>query len=108
MKVELEFAELHSPLFLGGKNHQMKLVAGERTDLKLVYDRGEKELLVTWKDSNAIVPLSNVASMWPMKAVKAVKEEKPIDLTAATKPLKAQASSPTDHVFAGAGHGKSR
>ncbi len=107
MKVELEFAELHSPLFIGGKNHQMKLVAGERTDLKLVYDRAEKELLVTWKDAHAIVPLSNVASMWPAKPVKAVKEEK-LAVTAPSQPLKAQASSPTDHVFAGAGHGKSR
>ncbi len=111
MKIDLDSAELHSPLFLGGKNHQLKLAATERTGVKLVYDRAEKELLVSWrcplgKDHLGIVPLSNVAVMCPAKedaeATKLQAKVEPVILHKHT----AQVSSPTDHVFAGPGKGK--
>lgn len=65
MKIELEFAELHNPLFLGGRNLQMKLDPSRLSGLTLCYDRDEKELLVGWGNKLAIVPSSNVASMVP-------------------------------------------
>ncbi len=126
--VELEFAELHAPLFLGGKNHQLKLVAGARSELRLVYDRPNKELLVYWNGPKGvvegIVPIGTVLSMIPKKP------EAPIPIKtepAAVSPkisesmgektleratkyeanrFTAQVATPQDHVFKGVGQGK--
>ncbi len=112
MKIDLEFAELHSPLFLGGKNHQMKLTAGARTKLQLVYDRAEKELLVFWDEGQheAIVPVSNVSSMTPKRVDKVEPEVepevKPAPVSVASVARTAQVSTPQSHVFAGEGKGK--
>src|ERR1017187_6539760 len=65
MLIPLSFAELHNPLFVAGTNMQLKLDPIKRTGLVLVYDRTEKELLVTYNGTLAIVPCSNVASMTP-------------------------------------------
>ena len=105
MKVDLDFAELHTPLFLAGKNWQLKLYAGDKTGLKLAYDRVEKELLVSAKGKIAIVPMSNVASMQPAGEVKAPEMEA-VRLKPGPRP-KAQVSGPHDHVFA-QGPGKTR
>lgn len=106
MKIDLDFAELHAPLFLAGTNLQMKLDPSKRRGLTLVYDRGEKELLVTWAGRQAIVPLSNVASMTPSDEVtiKMVTPEQLIKASAKAKPA-AQVSTPQSHVHAGPGHG---
>lgn len=68
--IKLKFAELHSPLFLAGTNLQMKLDPAKRDGkMTLEYDREEKELIVSFevkgKVERAIVPVSNVVSMWP-------------------------------------------
>jgi hypothetical protein len=75
MLIDIDFAELHTALFLNGTNLQMKLYTeGARKDnkgttihgragLTLRYDRAEKELLVTFNGVTAIIPSSNVASM---------------------------------------------
>lgn len=113
-EVELEFAELHAPLFLGGKNHQLKLTAGAKTGIRLVYDRGEKELLVYWTSPNgkahlAIVPASTVLSMWPKTLDEPIPiKPKPPKVERPTARATAQVSSPTGHVFEGPGKGKSR
>ncbi len=108
MQIDLEFAELHSPLFLGGKNHQMKLTAGERSGLRLVYDRTEKELLVFFEaqKAEAIVPSSNVSSMTPKRVDKVEPEVKPAPVSVASVARTAQVSTPQSHVFAGEGKGK--
>lgn len=104
-RIELTFAELHSPLFLGGTNHGMKLGDAYKKGHVLVYDRAEKELVVTdAKGNEAIIPLTNVACMWPRKEAKPISIEKA--LPQATARASAQVSSPTDHVFAGPGKGK--
>lgn len=101
MKIELKFAELHTPLFLKGKNHQMKLYSGEKhPETRLFYEREEKELHVYFHDEVAIVPCSNVASMQPTITPELPK----IELKAAPPPvvkgpIKAQVSTPHDHVF---------
>ena len=103
MLVPLKHAELHNPLFLSGTNLQMKLDPSKRDGLDLVYDREEKELLVTYKDDTAIIPSSNVASMIPGTVVK------PKAITHhAVATIKAQVSTPQDHVFAGPGQGKTK
>lgn len=101
MSVKIEFAELQTPLFLGGKNHQVKLQHG--SGLALEYDREEKELLVTYNKKTAIIPSSNVASM----TIGTLQAEQPVAAPRPGRPIKAQASSPTDHVFAD-GPGKTR
>ena len=63
MKLPVKFAELHSPLFLAGTNLQLKLDPTRRGGIVMVYDRAEKELLVTYNNETAVVPVSNVASM---------------------------------------------
>lgn len=83
MKIELEFAELHNPLFLSGSNLQMKLIPGTakhgKEGLTLFYDREEKELLVYYKDRMAIIPSSNVSSMTPKELVNVAQpNQKPV------------------------------
>lgn len=103
MNIDLEFAELHNPLFLAGTNLQMKLDPTKRTGLKLIYDRAEKELLVSYNGKTAIVPASNVASMTPVSEAPA---KEPAKEAVAPPPTGAQASTPQDHVFARPGKGK--
>lgn len=112
MKIDLEFAELHNPLFLAGTNLQMKLDPAKRQGLVLVYDRAEKELLVYYNNKVAIIPSSNVSSMTPVNSAilgAAVAVPAPV----AAKPvhkgkINAQVSTPMDHVFGGEGEGKVR
>jgi hypothetical protein len=128
MKIELSFAELHTALFLAGTNLGLKLNKthtglGQRQGLYLLYDRENKELLVYWNKSLAIVPSTNVASMTPVdpevlgtypvqdevKPVKAITPRpnqtiKEVDATVNNTVKKsgkvnAQVSTPTSHVF---------
>ncbi len=112
-RIDLRFAEIHAPLFLlgdKGKNLGTKLDPKKQTGLTLVYDRAEKELLVSYLDMEAIIPATNVVSMLPMKAekkvaAKAVKAAQKDD-TLTGKPIEAQVSTPQTHVHAGPGHGQ--
>lgn len=101
--IELKFAELHAPLFLGGTNLQMKLDPTKRTGLTIAYDRVEKELLVTYNGNQAIIPSSNVMSMTPGTV-----EKKPVASVPPRATVSAQVSTPMDHVFKGVGAGKSK
>lgn len=67
MKIELVFAELHTPLFFHGVNHGLKLDVTRRP-MKLIYDRSEKELIMFFNKKTAIIPTNNVASMTPKDA----------------------------------------
>lgn len=111
MKLELAFAELHNPLFLGGTNWGVKLDVKNTTKgkVQLTYDRGEKELLVTANGKTAIIPTTNVVSMTPMpegltEMAKHMAETVVNPLVNPPKGIKkainAQVSGPTDHVFA--------
>lgn len=114
-KINLKFAELHAPLFLAGTNLAMKLDPTKRHGLTLTYDRAEKELIVGWAGQEAIVPVSNVASMTAAEAVKVA----PVPVTSKTAATMAEAqaemarrglthaqvSTPQSHVHAGPGHG---
>lgn len=105
MKLELKFAELHSPLFLSGTNLQMKLDPSKRHGMSLTYDRTEKELLVEYKGELAIIPTTNVVSMTPKgKEPEKKQETKAPDPELARST--AQVSSPQSHVHAGPGHGQ--
>lgn len=102
MVINLEFAELHSPLFLGKKNHGLKLF--HKDGMMLQYDRQEKELLAYFGGKTAIIPSSNVSSMTPRDP--SAKDEVQTPVGPRGK-VKAQISTPQDHVFH-EGPGKSR
>jgi hypothetical protein len=109
-KIDLAFAELHTPLFLSNINFGIKLYNKQaKGELDLVYDRDEKELLVTCKGVLAIVPTPNVVSMTPktkkieMELAPAMANQHKTEKV----PLNAQVSTPQDHVFA-KGPGKTR
>ncbi len=111
MKIDLDFAELHAPLFFGNKSFGTKLYQKQHAGIKLVYDRAEKELIVEWNGVSTIVPVGNVANMVakPAAAVEAkfpteVKPAAPMPELARTRT--AQVSSPQGHVHAGPGHGQ--
>lgn len=120
MKIALSFAELHTPLFLGGRNFGLKLSKDKFSSLELSYDQTKKELWVTNEGKTAIIPTSNVVSMTPADEA-AGKEDKggPIPLKEALPPpnmqqgpahakrSSAQVSGPTAHVFH-PGPGKTR
>lgn len=102
--IELKFAELHNPLFLGGKNLQVKLDGHHHPGIEIHYDRAEKELLVRWNCETGIVPISNVACMIPGSAKKRdVPLSHPMTVNAGRT---AQVSTPYGHVHAGPGAGK--
>ena len=109
--MELEFVELQTPLFLGGKNFGLKLSKEKFSGLDLFYDQENREVWVTFNTKAAIVPVSNVASMTPrqMVVVDGGKTEGPPPLAPVPPPgkIKAQVSTPTSHVFAD-GPGKTR
>lgn len=100
--IKVRFAELHAPLFHGGKNHGLKLTS--KDGLSLEYDKKEKELLVTYKNVVAHIPSTSVHSYEKASA----KEEELVFVP--PKPViqgkvKAQVSGPHDHVFQGEGKG---
>jgi hypothetical protein len=107
MKINLEFAELHTPLFLGGKNFGNKLNANSRTAITLIYDQTEKELWVAYAGKGAIIPTSNVVSMTPGTPDNQTvsigdRKQEQVGKTGkfnANPSAKAQVSSPTHHVF---------
>lgn len=113
-KIDLRFAEIHAPLFLMGEkgtNLTTKLDPAKRKGLKLVYDRGEKELLVSFEGMSAIIPSTNIVSMMEVqssskkldaKTLKALRKEN----TPTGQPIVAQVSGPQSHVHAGPGHGQ--
>lgn len=104
-KVDLKYAELHNPLFLAGKNFGLKLDLDHISNLKLVYDREEKELLVHWQGKVGIIPSSNVACM---VQVDELPKEEPVQQHPTQQLVRpsAQVESPQSHVFAGPGAGK--
>lgn len=111
MRINLEFAELHTPLFLGGRNFGLKLDKVRFGGLVIIYDQTEKELWVTHNDKTAIIPTSNVVSMTPDMGKKELEEgPKPLAVPEEPRPrgrpkFNSQVSTPTSHVF-GEGPGR--
>lgn len=108
MKIDLEFAELHTPLFFLGKNFGLKLDPKKLAGLKLVFDEEKDKLHVHWSGRHSIIPIANVAAMTPFPEPVPVKEEpKRADpeMVRRGRPS-AQVATPTGHVFAGEGAGQ--
>lgn len=103
--IDVKFAELHNPLFLNGKNFGVKLDPHRYREITLVYDKEDKELLVTWNKTTAHVPSPNVAYYIPgiVEDPKVVQISHPEILNISHT---AQVETPYGHVHAGPGKGK--
>lgn len=107
MRTQIIWAELHSPLFLAGTNLQQKLDPHKRQGLHMEFDEEKRHLYVSYAGKTARVPEPSILSMVEedSKTIKHSTVENPTRLIGKGA-VKAQASSPQDHVFAGAGKGK--
>ncbi len=102
--IEVGFATLHDAIFVGGKNLSNVLDRSRYPELKLIYDRAEKELHVTWNKQTSIVVSTNIKQYTPGEIVdrKVVQPSHPIIAGIAS----AQVETPMGHVFEGPGKGK--
>lgn len=104
--IEVGFAELHDAIFVGGKNLSAKLDTHRYPALQMVYDKPEKELLVTWNGVTANVPSTNIksyiAGRAPDRKIVQMGSSQMANIAAT-----AQVETPFGHVHAGPGKGKS-
>ena len=103
--LKLDQLQTHTVLFLGKTNLTDRLNASARKGLSMLYDEDKAVVRVTFNDETAIIPLAAVASMIPAKR-QADEPATKVATKATRPPVEAQASSPTGHVFAGPGKGK--
>jgi hypothetical protein len=103
--IKIKFAELHNPLFFSRRNWGTKLDPGQNNmkGLDLKYDRENQELHLKWEGEEAIIPSSNVATMWLGKVEH---KEEPISHPQLGSIGSAQVETPYGHVHAGPGKGK--
>lgn len=107
----VRYAELHSPHFhITGEKSAVslgeKLDTRRKRDLKLEWDEERRKLFVTLDGEEMWVPENNIRSVSVGKFA-----DKPIEIPHTPRPgtkVQAQVGSPQSHVFAGAGHGKTK
>lgn len=114
MRIEIEWAELHAPIFLAGTNLSQKLDPAKRQGLSMVYDEDKRHLYVTYNNGKgtkqtARVPETSVLSLIEAEkspvVVGAGKQEQ-VSAAPVFNPNAAQVDSPTAHVFGGPGKGQ--
>ncbi len=108
-KLDVTFIHLHAPLFFAKKNFKEKI--DSRIDkgpqggaIEMEYDRSEKELCLKCEGHTAYIPSSNIVSY--QTAVASTPAVNPIATKGPNTRIRAQASTPHDHVFAGQGAGQ--
>lgn len=99
---EVEYAELHTPLFLAGTNLGQKLDPRKRHGMHMSFDDEKKRLIVKWGHKVAQIPEANIACFIEGTIVE------PPKIVPAKSAMTAQVSTPQDHVFAGPGAGKTK
>jgi hypothetical protein len=121
--INVGFAQLFDGIFVGKKNLGTKLDAKALPTLKMAVDRAENELLVTWGGETSHVPLTNVkqwtdvagtsdrkvvqyASPMVANVSQVAQVENPTLMPPKAQTHTAQVSTPTSHVHAGEGKGK--
>ena len=96
MRTPIKWAELHSPLFLAGTNLQQKLDPTKRTGLKMEFDEDKRHMYVTYNNCTARIPEASILTLVEGETPKPAVAQAP----KTGKPIKAQVSTPQDHVFA--------
>lgn len=106
MKTDIQWAELHAPLFLAGTNLGQKLDPTKRTGLKMAYDEDKRHLFVSYNGKAARVPETSVLSMVEYDAAPMKAAPHPFPSAPAFDPGAAQVSTPMSHVHSGPGFGQ--
>lgn len=95
--MKVVYCDLHSPLFLAGKNFGTKLNPDQVSGLEMVFDKEFQAVIVKYNKKECLIPLANVASLqFVQPVIETLKSAEKFD----GKRINAQASGPTDHVFA--------
>lgn len=104
--IKVKFCEVHSPVFIAGKNLGVKLDPSRLGGLALFYHREYKELAIQWNGETGYVPSTNIVVYVPGE----VKVPAPIvsHPMVAGVSTTAQVETPYGHVHAGPGKGKSK
>lgn len=103
-KVDVTFCKLHDDLFFGGKSFGKRLEPSHQSGLKMVYDKEEKELIVSWNGRTANIPSTNIVSYSIDKAEDRMLKQVATPQVAGIS--SAQVHTPMSHVQAGPGYGK--
>jgi hypothetical protein len=104
MKTVIEYAILHTPLFLSGTNLTDRLDPTKRSGLEMYFDDATDFLTVKFGGKETWVPKTNIAHITP--AGQNVVEIKAKPAPAPVNKVVAQVSSPQSHVFSGPGGGQ--
>ncbi len=109
-RVPAKVAILHAPHFhitsdKSSVNCGDKLDTRTRPEMKLEWDEEHDNLYVSIHGEEMIVPVNNIKGI--SLGVFAPRPVAPVATAPAVKPT-AQVGSPQSHVFAGAGHGKTK
>jgi hypothetical protein len=96
----IKFVSLSEPLFLGGKNHALKIFNKDGTVIE--YDEAKDHVKITYNGETATIKHYSTI----VCSVNESREQQAVAARSNGK-VKAQVSSPTDHVFA-EGPGKTR
>lgn len=121
--IQVGFVQLHDGIFVGKKNLGTKLDGKALAGLKMLVDRDSDELIVTWASETTHVPLTNVkqwtelagtldrkvvqyASPMVANVSQVAQVENPTLMPPRAQTHTAQVSTPTSHVHAGEGKGK--
>lgn len=111
--MKIRFLETHGDLFIGGKNlknkHRTKsLTTNTETGLEMEWNEEKERVEITWNAETGWVFPSNIALLVPEigKVIDPPKNEHRTESVEGRR--RAQVSTPTGHVFDGAGKGKTR
>lgn len=93
----IRYVTLSDVLFLGGKNHGVKVSNGGDTYIE--HDKENDHVKITYKGETATI--KHYASI-----IEGAEVAKKVQAPGAARPAKAQVSDPTAHAFAGPGKGQ--
>lgn len=105
MKTEIEWFEVHAPLFINGCNLGVKIDRKTKGGVGIWYDEEKRHLFVTYNGKTARIPEPSILSM--IEAAPATQPKIVVNQGVASfNPHAAQVESPMSHVHAGLGHGQ--
>lgn len=107
--IEVGYAKFRDDLFINGKNFGKAIDKSDHrhTGVEMVYDREEKEMIVSWMGRTAHIPSTNVAVYCPGPAMDRRTQQIAHAMVAGISGA-AQVETPFGHVHAGPGKGKSK
>lgn len=106
--VTVKYAELHNPLFLGGKNFGLKLDPSKLNGLSLSYDYSKEQLLVKWNKTEDIARVHKPNVAYHIEGEVKIRAEINMAHPMVANIGAAQVETPMSHVHSGPGKGKTK